>query len=57
MMISRLCLSLKKSADPRSAAEWRVDHFSRVEAADGGGMRFAMRPMGKATVGTSETQC
>ena len=57
MMICRLCLSLKKSADPRSAAEWRVDHFSRVEAVDAGGMRFAMRPIGKASVNASETLC
>jgi len=51
-MVSRLALSLKKSADPRSAIEWRVDHFTRVEPVDVGGMQFAMRPIGKSVVET-----
>ena len=49
MMVSRLCLSLKKSADPRSVAEWRVDHFTRVEGTDFGGVQIAMRPVEKPT--------
>jgi len=59
LMVSRLALSLKKSADPRSVAEWRVDHFTRVELADVGRVNFAMRPVGKPTVGTgvSKTLC
>ena len=46
IMASRLCLSLKKSADPRFVDEWSVDHFSRVEVRDVSGMHFAMRPAG-----------
>ena len=52
MMVSRLCLSLKKSADPRSVAEWRVDHFSRIEVKEASDIRFAMRPIAKSTVET-----
>ena len=46
MMVSRLVLSLKKSVDPRSVAEWRVDHFTRVEAVDLCKTDLAMRPVG-----------
>ena len=53
MMVSRMCLSLKKSANPRSVAEWRVDHFSRLESADVGRMRFAMQPIGGSAVETA----
>ena len=56
MMVSRLCLSLKKSADPRSVAEWRVDHFTRVEAKDASEIRFAMRPIGRSAIET-EVPC
>ncbi|KAF9643936.1 hypothetical protein BDM02DRAFT_3191066 [Thelephora ganbajun] len=59
MMVSRLVLSLKKSVGPRSVAEWRVDHFSRIEATDVSRMNFAMRPVGKRAAETdgSETLC
>lgn len=56
MMVSRLFLSLKKSADPRAVAEWRDDHFTRVEATDLGRMQFAMRPVGRSAVET-EVPC
>jgi len=57
--LSTRSLSLKKSVDPQSVAEWRVDHFTRVEPADVGGMQFAMRPVRKLPSGTgaSETLC
>jgi hypothetical protein len=48
MMVSRLVLSLKKSTDPRSVAEWRVDHFTRVEPMDATNMGgLAMGPVQK----------
>ena len=58
MMVSRLCISLKKSADPRSAARiWHADHFSRAEGADV--ERFAMGPVERPTAGINdpETPC
>ena len=45
MMVSRLILSLKKSADPRSVAEWRVDHFTRMEPMDVPSSCLEMRPV------------
>ena len=56
MMVSRLVLSLKKSADPRSVAEWRVDHFTRVEVRDVSNMNFAMRPVRNTLVGTAGSE-
>ena len=53
MMVSRLCLSLKKSTDPRSVAEWRVDHFTRIEATD---FNVAMRPVGKPVAETGGSE-
>ena len=53
MMVSRLVLSLKKSADPRSVAEWRVDHFTRVEVTDVSKMNFAMLPVRNPMVETA----
>ena len=52
MMVSRLCLSLKKSADPRSMVEWRVDHFSRFEITNVSKLCFATQPVGKSAVET-----
>ena len=45
MMVSRLILSLKKVAGPISVAEWRVDHFSRVEMTDTYGSNLRMVPV------------
>ena len=54
MMVSRLVLSLKKSADARSVVEWRVDHFSRVETQpDVSRIQIAMGSIGKPAVETS----
>ena len=45
IMVSRLILSLKKVAGPISVAEWRVDHFSRVEITDMYGSNLRMVPV------------
>jgi len=58
MMVSRLALSLKKSADPRSVAEWRLGHFTRLDPVDNdvGKMRFAMRSMKRPSIGTGSSE-
>ena len=59
MMVSRLILSLKKSADAQSVAEWRVDHFTRIEPMDapnaGLEMRPTNQPMGEPA--SSQSRC
>ena len=71
-MVSRLCISLRKSANSRFGDEWSLDHFSRVgvedfsrvevedfsriEVEDFSGVHLAMQPTGGSVVGIERSE-